>query len=122
MNSKQQQNITEVIKFITFLKRNGFYEKYLNNFQKEEAHQFRLDVKEDYAIDDFLVNNSSNQTYFEYSNYWYYWLCDVNKNRFIDSAFEWAYSNEGYGFWFDVEKKWQYVYGLRKKTRGVSFF
>jgi len=107
MKSKQQQNITEVIKFITFLKRNGLYEKYLNNFHTKGAYQFRRNVKEYYGMDDFLVQDFSNQTYLAYSNYWYYWLCVVNKNSFIDSAFEWVYSNEGYEFWFNVESQWQ---------------
>lgn len=64
-------------KLIRFLKQNNAYEAYMFNFEAQKG-------------------DLSFKRYIE----------RVTLSSFINGAFDWQYTSEGRGYWYDLHKKW----------------
>jgi len=83
--------------FVRFLKESGYYHKYMRNFKSLDGIKYRFEGV--YGCDCDNVNDFLNM---------------FDCNSYIDHAFNWFKSNEGFRYWRNVHKEWYKVLGGRK--------
>ena len=71
--------------FIRFLKENNAYEPFLTNFEKREEKRNKVCPKRQY-------------------------LKKMEPEDFIDRAFDWKNTKEGWKYWFNLSIEWQRIF------------
>jgi hypothetical protein len=88
-------------KFKEFLEKNGVLDKFVRNFYNFEDDEWKREYwggydshSDEYTLNDFLINNK-----------------EMRYGLYIDDAFDWDNSPEGYDFWDDVNDAWKFYMG-----------
>lgn len=84
--------------FIRFLKKHKIYNKFLSNCFSNNGYNVRINLNNQKTVNDFIK--------------------DELKNRclFINKAFEWGETNEGYKFWYIIYNEWEKIRFLINKN------
>ena len=83
--------------FIRFLKKHKAYNQFLSNCFSENGYNVRRNSNNRKTVNDFMK--------------------DELKNRclFINRAFVWDETNEGYGFWYTIYNEWEKIRNVINK-------
>lgn len=73
--------------FIYFLKQNNAYEKYIYNFEQEDARKFRR----------WSTAHTDSKSFFK--------ICNISD--YVNKAFHWDCTQQGYDFWLDLHMIWE---------------
>ena len=80
--------------FVRFLKNEGIYRKYINEYMSKKNYYREL-YYNNMRLRDFLIH-----------------IQDDLSNVVTDS-FSWSMTDDGYHFWYDMHIKWKYLYGKK---------
>lgn len=83
--------------FIRFLKKHKAYNNFLSNCFSNNGYSMRSNLGNRKTVNDFIDYESKN-----------YCL-------FIDKAFTWGETNEGYRFWYNIYHEWEKIRYLINK-------
>ena len=83
--------------FIRFLKKHKVYHKFLSNCFSNNGHYVRMNSRNQMTVNDFIKYESKNGC------------------LFINKAFIWDDTNEGYGFWYTIYNEWEKIRNLINK-------
>ena len=83
--------------FIRFLKKNKAYHKFLSNCFSNNGYSVRSNSKNQMTVNDFMKNELQNRC------------------LFINKAFIWDETNEGYGFWYTIYNEWEKIRNVINK-------
>lgn len=83
--------------FIRFLKKHKAYHKFLSNCFSNNGYTARMNSRNQMTVNDFIK--------------------DELKNRclFINKAFVWDETNEGYRFWYTISNEWEKIRNIINK-------
>ena len=79
-----------LLKFVRFLKRNGAYQKYVQNLQKHNSLIFRAQSRQKINAIDYILDS----------------IVYENGEFLISSAFIWSDTIEGENYWRNIQTKW----------------
>lgn len=77
--------------FIRFLKKHKAYHKYLSNCFSNNGYNVRSNVNNQLTVNDFIQHELQNRC------------------LFINTAFLWDETNEGYEFWHKIFNEWEKI-------------
>ena len=77
--------------FIAFLKKHKVYHKFLSNCFSNNGYYVRMNSKNQMTVNDFIKYELNN-------------TC-----QFINRAFLWDETNEGYKFWYKIFNEWEKI-------------
>lgn len=77
--------------FIRFLKKHKAYHKYLSNCFSNNGYNVRSNVNNQLTVNDFIKYELENRC------------------LFINTAFLWDETNEGYKFWYKIFNEWEKI-------------
>lgn len=83
--------------FIRFLKKHKAYHKFLSNCFSNNGYSVRSNSKNQMTVNDFMKNELKNRC------------------LFINKAFIWDDTNEGYRFWYTIFNEWEKIRFLINK-------
>lgn len=83
--------------FIRFLKKHKAYHKYLSNCFSNNGYYVRMNSMNQMTVNDFIKYELKNRC------------------LFINKAFVWDETNEGYGFWYTIYNEWEKIRNLINK-------
>lgn len=83
--------------FIRFLKKHKTYHKFLTNCFSNNGYYVRSNSMNKMTVNDFIKYELKNRC------------------LFINKAFVWGETNEGYGFWYNIYNEWEKIRFLINK-------
>lgn len=83
--------------FIRFLKKHKVYHKFLSNCFSNNGYGVRRNTNNQVTVNDFIKYELNN-------------TC-----LFINKAFVWGETNEGYEFWYTIYNEWEKIRNLINK-------
>lgn len=83
--------------FIRFLKKHKVYNEFLSNCFSNNGYYVRMNSRNKMTVNDFIEYELNNRC------------------LFINKAFVWDETNEGYGFWYTIYNEWEKIRNLINK-------
>lgn len=77
--------------FIRFLKKHKAYNKFLSNCFSNNGYRVRNNLNNQETVNDFIKYELENRC------------------LFINKAFVWDDTNEGYRFWYNISNEWEKI-------------
>lgn len=76
--------------------------------------QALIEKFEQFLIDNNIFSQFCSNIFVEYSMLLYEYCEYIRPFHYINEAFTWSHTEEGYDFWWEVDRKWYKIYEKNK--------